>query len=318
VDTLGSYPARLFDVAVVHENDIWAVGEIPGYPGGRHNAAHWNGSEWEFLRLEGKTYAGTWGYAPLKAVCAFSANDVWVMFNFGSYAHWDGEKWKSEFIWERYGSILRIWGTSSHDLYFIGTDGNITHYNGQSFTKMESSTTLVLRSISGSKDWVFASGHDMFDESIVLEYNGSVWSTKYHSQTSSTSEGKNILGWVQQVYFTDNKLFIFSEAGLWSSPISTNEGELLSYAEVKMPTTAYVQGFDGNHCNDLMLAGSPGYISHYNGISWVKINDEVLTQFRSTDINLFQMRYKDNMVVAVGNWKSGRRAFIMRGYRVFE
>ena len=46
----------LFDVAIINENNIWAVGEIwiadtsqLGYT--KYNAVHWDGNSWELKRI---------------------------------------------------------------------------------------------------------------------------------------------------------------------------------------------------------------------------------------------------------------------------
>ena len=44
----------LYDVAVIDENDIWAVGEIysdSAQPSLPYNAVHWDGSQWELRRI---------------------------------------------------------------------------------------------------------------------------------------------------------------------------------------------------------------------------------------------------------------------------
>ena len=46
----------------------------------------------------------------------------------------------------------KIWGTSSQDLYVVGYGGNIAHYNGSSWTKIESGTDLDIQDIWGIID----------------------------------------------------------------------------------------------------------------------------------------------------------------------
>ena len=48
--------STLFDVAIINENDIWAVGEMYVYDSTGapvlYNAVHWDGSKWELKRIK--------------------------------------------------------------------------------------------------------------------------------------------------------------------------------------------------------------------------------------------------------------------------
>ena len=50
------------------------------------------------------------------------------------------------------GSINKIWGTSSNDLYIVGNSGNIAHYNSTNWQKVESGTNLNIGDIWGVPD----------------------------------------------------------------------------------------------------------------------------------------------------------------------
>ena len=59
--TVGS--STLYDIAIINENNIWAVGEIMiadtsinGYT--TYNAVHWNGGEWSLHKLYFYTIPG--------------------------------------------------------------------------------------------------------------------------------------------------------------------------------------------------------------------------------------------------------------------
>ena len=46
-------------------------------------------------------------------------------------------------------SVNKLWGTSSSDLYGVGYNGMITHYNGRTWQKIESGTTTNINDIWG-------------------------------------------------------------------------------------------------------------------------------------------------------------------------
>src|SRR5690606_22031490 len=73
--------SRLFDVAIINENDIWAVGEIYmndslGNPDPScYNAVHWDGLSWELKKIKTNACGGV-DYPPIKAIITFSSNEI--------------------------------------------------------------------------------------------------------------------------------------------------------------------------------------------------------------------------------------------------
>ena len=64
-----------------------------------------------------------------------------------------------------------VWGTSSTDIFAVGANGTILHYNGSSWTPQTSGTTQELLSVWGvSPTSVYAVGG-----SAILHYDGSAW-----------------------------------------------------------------------------------------------------------------------------------------------
>lgn len=90
----GAGGSTLYDVAIINENDIWAVGEIYmndslGNPDPMpYNAVHWNGGEWEVKKIT-VNFRGYLITPPLEGAFAFSDTDIWFV---GSLPiHGDGE-----------------------------------------------------------------------------------------------------------------------------------------------------------------------------------------------------------------------------------
>ncbi len=126
--------ASFYDVAIINENDIWAVGEIyadSARPGVLYNAVHWNGERWELKRISTNSVVGL-GYSIIRTIFVFSSDNIWMFSDAGSYCHWNGSQWTSEYVSQRQGGIYKIWGSSQTSIYFVGTNCNITHYNGRS------------------------------------------------------------------------------------------------------------------------------------------------------------------------------------------
>ena len=80
--TFGEHSSStLYDVAIINENDIWAVGEIYindslGNPDpNAYNVVHWDGNNWELKKIT-VTYKGNETLAPLKGVFALSDGKI--------------------------------------------------------------------------------------------------------------------------------------------------------------------------------------------------------------------------------------------------
>ena len=75
-----------------------------------------------------------------------------------------------------------IWGSSSNDVFAVGGDGSILHYDGNSWSAMSSGTVRNLKSVWGSSSSdVFAVGN----EGTILHYDGTSWTAM--TTASSTS-----------------------------------------------------------------------------------------------------------------------------------
>ncbi|MEP0862033.1 MAG: glucosyl transferase, partial [Ignavibacterium sp.] len=212
--TIGS--SSLYDVAIINENDIWAVGEINiadtsinGYT--TYNAVHWDGTKWELKRILYK--GGIW---VIKTIFAFSSNDIW----FSGYVRYLNGQFIELTIpdiligW----SINKLWGSSSEDLYAVGNNGNIAHWDGRKWTKIESGTTVDLKSVSGNNNDLFISGNSLDQsESLLLRLTNfqarTVW---YNNNINGTDPYGNII-YCSKV--TDNNLFLSSNRGIYRETI---------------------------------------------------------------------------------------------------
>ena len=106
----------------------------------------------------------------LESVWGTSASDVFAVGRDGLILHYDGSMWTS--ISSGTDNWLRdIWGISSSDVFAIGS-GAILHYDGNTWSTMDGGTEYSLRSIWGaSASDVFAVGRN----GVILRYDGSTW-----------------------------------------------------------------------------------------------------------------------------------------------
>ena len=313
--------SALYDVAIIDENNIWAVGEIYmndslGNPDSkRYNSAIWNGNEWDVKRIP-YNYQGTEFIHPIQSVFAFSANDIWFCGN--GVIHWDGSNYLPITIptdvWGPY-LMNKIWGTSSEDLYVVGNAGNIAHYENGVWTKIESGTDLDLTDIYGdgegnlyaaginiaeikgvvvkgdqSGNWGVMIEGDIIDESELFD-------KLYGSLTSIWADDNNT------IYTGGNLLYQF-KGNQWDYVRSLPENFLGGN-----PGTFYrgfINSIRGNLSNDWIIAGDRNTLKHFNGVDWAQLG---LPYDPNSGIKWSRIEIKSDIAVAVGD--EGIKAKIM-------
>lgn len=322
IDTFGIYPSYLKDVTIIKEKDIWAVGAIHtedtdcydslGNWIDPYNAVHWDGEKWELKR----TYPKGNGFNPNRSVFAFASNDVWV----GTSApyHWDGNKWKVYDISGIHnGYINKIWGTNSSNLYIVGTNGSISHYDGQNWQKIESGTEIDLTDIWGSPNGkiIWACGFKDDKGSVLLRNTGSGFEKVLEITSPNIPHPPNQITHIFKSLWTDktDSVYLGAIGRVYIAPKNTN-----GYARESFwwdydnetgypPSTEAIRGTTGN---DIFVAGYTMFIAHYNGKNWQRypeIEGEGIWYALST---------LSDMVIAVGERYNLRGSVIIaRGYR---
>ncbi|MCP4574398.1 MAG: hypothetical protein GY838_18760 [bacterium] len=126
---------------------------------------------WDGMRLaEMDSLTGT----NLQGIWGSSSSDIHVASVRGIW-HWDGQNWKQ--TWEPWqggiGFGLELWGSGPDDIWAVGSDGAMVHFDGRSWERVEGVTGRNLRAIwGGGPDDVYVGG----DETL-LRYDGEQWST---------------------------------------------------------------------------------------------------------------------------------------------
>src|SRR5690606_31424583 len=89
---------------------------------------------------------------PASSIIAFSENEIWVAQKGDQIAKIENGIQTQTICMPWTFSINKIWGTSSNDLYVVGNNGNIAHYNGSRWSRIESGTDLQFLDIYGAPD----------------------------------------------------------------------------------------------------------------------------------------------------------------------
>ncbi len=302
IDTLGDgASSHLSDVAIVNDTCVWVVGEINvhdsvgGWKNPPYNIARWDGHSWQLYTLNFTYDYGT-GYAQAVAVYAFGPTDVLVSAG-ASVMHWNGQHWTNlDYLYHSQGNILigsvyRMWGTSVNDLYGVGLQGSIVHWDGTSWQTIASGTTLDIQDVWGSRnqktgEWeilAVASDNELNEGNKVLKINS-------NGAMAIPDTG---LPWsLTGIWFSSSQAYyivgdgIFFERSLNQPWRSLHQGL----------TTYYTGAVQAAKINDVAIVGAFGVVLHYNGSTWRNYQSETgLTSGSWTAV-----RIEENLLIAVG------------------
>ena len=78
---------------------------------------------------------------------------------------------------ETTSDLMGVWGSSDHDVFAVGVNGTILHYDGSNWRRMESGADdYTISAVWGSSDHdVFAVGWDSQISTLILHYDGVRW-----------------------------------------------------------------------------------------------------------------------------------------------
>jgi hypothetical protein len=294
--------AHLIAAHAIAPNDVWMATGNQHFPvdGQRFGAVfHWDGSSWRDLRPEpGGTFH--------RALWATASNDVWLTGD-GTY-HYDGTAWRhvfglggsdiwgisstsawipdetsSDVIWhiggantvrsrdgDEHRKLLGIWGSSERDLWSVGSQGYILHYDGSGWTAVESGTTRTLTAVWGSsaRD-VWAVG----ELGTILQYDGSSWSTAVPDRIPERSPTFNAI-WAA----SDEEQWIATSAGIFAYDGRTQTRRWGPDAMAQAPDYRSVWGTTRDN---VVAVGSSGAIAEFDGKQWTREASSPTTQLLS-------------------------------------
>ena len=300
--------SQLSDVAIINENNIWAVGAIYADTTGQaYNAVHWDGTEWELKRIMFNTICGQNSNTPypINSLLILPNDEIWFAAG-DQIAILKNNILSSVFCLPWSFSIKKIWGSSGSDVYVVGDNGNIAHYLNGSWSKIESGTDYSIKdiyssisSLTGERE-ILCSGLGETKDSEVIRIN-----------ENSTTEKTDKIGlrYALDIWFKSGIRYYTVGDGLFEKRYDhTNSWKNLN--KNLAITTYFMNGIDGNGLNDIIVCGAFGEILHYNGISWKSLKNEETTIESGF---YFDVKTKENIVVAVGF--DGSRAVTLVGKR---
>ncbi len=304
--------SALYDVAIIDENNIWAVGEIYtedtytwdslGNWIEPYNAVHWDGTKWELKRIQFYTFCGQQhtGSYPAKSVFAFGSNDVWIAMDGSQVVRWNGST-QSQPICTPV-SINKLWGSSSNDLYAVGNNGNIAHWDGRKWTKIESGIENNFQSIYSN-----SSSRQLQEIIVVASEEFSNLPTELikinpQDKTAISISGHNLPAMMKDIWFKSGKRYIAVGNGIYSTKKIDIPGSWKREVNNNI-NKWFTTAIDGENYNDIIVCGSSGELLHFNGYRWKNIT----YQAGLSNINrLTECKIKNGIIVCVGFTTDGK------------
>jgi hypothetical protein len=283
----------LYDVAIIDENNIWAVGEIymrdslGNCDPNAYNAVHWDGTKWELKRIGG---VGGW---PCHTVFAFSTNNVWFEGNI----HWDGSRYSVHMNgWPLLPNgdgwrVNKMWGSSSSDLYAVGNNGNIAHWDGRKWTKIESGTTLNINDIWGDYNQKTGEWEILAVASNIGRPLGRYLIQIKKGNTTLLSLSSNVEQ-LESVWFISNRHYYIAGGGIYQKKFLSDS----LWRNKSLDITQYwTTSIRGSNINNVVAVGAFGDFVHYNGKNWKALRQAYLVNGAYRKVEL-----KGNLIVCVG------------------
>jgi len=257
--------SQLFDVAIIDENNIWAVGEIymkdslgqsDPHP---YNSVHWDGEKWELKKIY-YNYNGSNLSLKIKSILTFNASDIW----FDAHLHWNGAIFEQINISGLVGfSINEIWGTSLNNIFIVGNNGSIAHYNGTSWKRLESGTDYNINDIWGdynekTGEWEILAVAADINHSMEREILGIL------SSGTEKLDQNNITDALSGIWFKSCRKYYVVGSGIYMKNF-LNENSWKGPLKVN---STFINKIRGTDYNNIFTAGAFGEIIHFNGINW--------------------------------------------------
>jgi len=285
------------DVAIINDSLAYAVGAVYltdslGNPDpNAYNFAKWNGVHWELKRIQFLTICGQSSQTPYpaKAILSFSDSDIWIAMAGDQIVRWNGSTQSASVCLPVSFSVNKLWGESANSIYAVGNGGNILHYDGSAWTKLESGTTVDLQDVWGSSDgktvWACGRTYNNF-QSILLKYDGTSWKTVWTLGATTTPPYGDL---VTSLWGTST-LYVASNLGIYTQDISGAD-----MAKQILSIDHFAYRIRGSAENNIAVAGDFAMIWHYNGGTWRLLNETNANQV------LFSAAVSSQLIVGVGS-----------------
>ncbi len=276
VSALGDRSSGLLrDVVLINDTLAYAAGEVylsdslGNWDPNAYNLAKWDGRTWSLLRVQFHSVCGQAGWTsfPTSSLAAFGEDDIWIAMDGDQVARWNGSIQTAVMCMPVSFPIRKLWGSSPSSVYAVGAGGNITHYAGGSWQKLESGTNLDFQDIwgpgAGSAELLaVASNPQSGFERKILRISGATVTTLSDIGVPEALSG---------VWFAPGQQYYVVGSGIYQKTSLADQRWLNGPRDI---TSLYVETIRGNAANDVFAAGDFGELLHFNGRTWKSYRDQ--------------------------------------------
>jgi hypothetical protein len=182
----------------------------------------------------------------LNGIWGSSSSNIFAIGDMGTILHYNGTSWSTMNSGTN-NDIYGVWGSSSTDVFAVGASGTILHYNGTSWSTMQSNATDDIHCVWGSSSTdVYAVG----DASVTHRYNGAKW----ENYVNVFKNNRGIWG------SSATDVYIVGKEGY-----THNDGKEWTFT---FDNTYYLHGIWGSSGSSIFAVGEAGIIRHYDGTKW--------------------------------------------------
>jgi len=155
---------------------IWPAGPNAVFAVGDNVLLRYDGTQW--TTMSPPSILGPLPFT-MRDVWGTSANNVYAV---GTHLfHYDGTRWQLE---TTAYTASAIWGSGPSDIFTVGNQGTISHYNGSTWTPMPSNTLANLFDVWGSgPNDVYAVGTEWnTGDGVITHYDGHQWNVVFTTE----------------------------------------------------------------------------------------------------------------------------------------
>jgi hypothetical protein len=274
---------------------------------------HWDGNEWSLQRITVRLqYNGTVIYTDaddITAIFAANNNDIWFVSDAGGVTRLKDNNWL--FMEIPYGigpgSTNKIWGLSSPELYFVGPNGKITYYIGQTWQRIVSRTDLPINDIWGAQN-PKTNEYEVLCVANYILHDTTKKVLKISGNSVKEIPIRGFRSFIDGIWFVPQRKYYIVGSGIFYNNDINKPDNWQTYPPGSL-TNYHTHKIKGNSINDVVAVGSFGEIVHFNGYTWKNYYN--VTQLNSGAY--YSVDIKDDLIITTGYLNS--RAVIAIGNR---
>jgi hypothetical protein len=196
----------------------------------------------------------------LNAIYGHSKNDIFVVGDQGTIFHYNGNQWKKSNS-PTEKNLQAIWGNGLSEYYCAGEDGIVLHYRNFEWSVIETNLSVHFYDIKGHDSDIWITGGLWQNSGIVLKYNGTSFSSPVVLNNIPFSS--ICMSNTDDIYVAGSKIYYFNN-GNWSGDALFRTGDVQSIRDIW-----------GISASDIFTAGDNGSVLFFNGYEWKRIQTPV-------------------------------------------